>query len=79
MVSPIEDQIAEVFWIQKSSLSRLKNTTYKERIDKLKSIEKYMISHKQGYWCTVFKTNHCSLCLVINVTNISIFLKSVHH
>lgn len=47
MVSPIEDQIAEVFWIQKSSLSRLKNTTHKERIDKLRSIEKYMISHKK--------------------------------
>ncbi|MHA8102155.1 aldehyde dehydrogenase family protein [Aquirufa nivalisilvae] len=47
MVSLIEDQIAEVFWIQKSSLSRLKNTTHKERIDKLRSIEKYMISHKK--------------------------------
>ncbi|MDF0693757.1 aldehyde dehydrogenase family protein [Aquirufa ecclesiirivi] len=47
MVSPIEDQIAEVFWIQKSSLGRLKNTTHQERIEKLKSIEKYMISHKQ--------------------------------
>ncbi|MCZ2480163.1 aldehyde dehydrogenase family protein [Aquirufa nivalisilvae] len=47
MVSLIEDQIVEVFWIQKSSLSRLKNTTHKERIDKLRSIEKYMISHKK--------------------------------
>ena len=55
MVSPIEDQIAEVFWIQKSSLSRLKNTTYKERIDKLKSIEKYMISHKQELFDALFE------------------------
>ena len=42
-----EELIEEVLYLQKSSLLRLRNTTASERILKLKSIETYMLDHKQ--------------------------------
>ncbi|RXK52313.1 aldehyde dehydrogenase family protein [Aquirufa rosea] len=55
MVSSIEDQIAEVYWIQKSSLARLNNSSPKERIDKLRSIEKYMLAHKKELFDALYE------------------------
>ncbi len=43
----IEEAIEKVIFLQKSSCQRLKNSSTEERIAKLKSIEKYMLSHKQ--------------------------------
>ena len=41
-----EQAIDKVLFLQKLSCQRLKNSSAEERIAKLKSIEKYMISHK---------------------------------
>ncbi len=49
-----EELIAEVLYLQKSSLLRLRNTSAAERILKLKSIEKYMLDHKQELFDALF-------------------------
>ena len=42
-----EELIEEVLYLQKASLLRLRNSSATERILKLKSIESYMLDHKQ--------------------------------
>ena len=50
----MEQAIDKVFFLQKSSRQRLKNSNPEERIAKLKSIEKYMLSHKQDLFDALF-------------------------
>lgn len=50
----IEKSIENVVFLQKSSLLRLKNTSAEERIAKLKSIEKYMLLHKQDLYDALY-------------------------
>jgi len=50
----MEQEIDRVFYLQKISRQRLKNSSPEERIAKLKSIEKYMISHKQDLYDALF-------------------------
>ena len=50
----IEEAIKKVIFLQKSSCQRLKNSSAEERIAKLKSIEKYMLSHKQELYDALY-------------------------
>ncbi len=50
----IEQAIEKVVFLQKSSCQRLKNSSPEERIAKLKSIEKYMLSHKQELYDALY-------------------------
>ena len=50
----IEESIDKVFFLQKSSLQRLKNSSLEERVAKLKSIENYMLSHKQDLYDALY-------------------------
>ena len=49
-----EQAIEKVLFLQKLSCQRLKNSTAEERIAKLKSIEKYMLSHKNELYDALF-------------------------
>jgi aldehyde dehydrogenase (NAD+) len=50
----MEEAVDKVFFLQKASLQRLKNSSPEERIAKLKSIEQYMLSHKQELYDALF-------------------------
>ena len=49
-----EQAIEKVLFLQKLSCQRLKNSSAEERIAKLKSIEKYMLSHKQELYDALY-------------------------
>jgi len=53
-LNTIEQAIEKVVFLQKSSCQRLKNASPEERIAKLKSIEKYMLAHKQELYDALY-------------------------
>lgn len=54
MNQPIEVRIQEVLLLQKSSLLRLKNSSANERIEKLRKLQDYMLSHQQDLFDALY-------------------------
>jgi aldehyde dehydrogenase (NAD+) len=50
----MEQQINETYALQKASLQRLKNASAASRIEKLRSIETYMLAHKQDLFDALY-------------------------
>lgn len=50
----MEQQINEIYALQKSSLQRLKNASAASRIEKLRAIETYMLAHKQSLFDALY-------------------------
>jgi aldehyde dehydrogenase (NAD+) len=50
----MEQQINETYALQKASLQRLKNASTASRIEKLRSIETYMLAHKQDLFDALY-------------------------
>ena len=50
----MEQQINETYALQKASLQRLKNASAASRIEKLRSIERYMFAHKQDLFDALY-------------------------
>jgi aldehyde dehydrogenase (NAD+) len=50
----MEQQINAIYTLQKSSLQRLKNASADSRIEKLRSIETYMLAHKQSLFDALY-------------------------
>ncbi len=50
----MEQQINETYVLQKASLQRLKNASAASRIEKLRSIETYMLAHKQDLFDALY-------------------------
>jgi aldehyde dehydrogenase (NAD+) len=50
----MEQQINAIYALQKSSLQRLKNASAASRIEKLRSIETYMLAHKQSLFDALY-------------------------
>jgi aldehyde dehydrogenase (NAD+) len=50
----MEEQISEIYALQKTSVQRLKNSSAASRIEKLRSIETYMLAHKQELFDALF-------------------------